>query len=62
MRKANLPKDGYIFRHKTNTDAFSRELYLAEGESLTEWEEITEGEYEAIRKEAMEKARNEIRI
>lgn len=60
MRKANYPKDGFIFRHKTNAEAFSRELYLAEGESLSEWEEITEGEYEAIQKEAMEKARAEM--
>lgn len=62
MRKANFPKDGYIFRHKTNTEVFSRELYLAEGKSLDEWEEITEAEYEEIQKEAEEKARNEIRI
>lgn len=62
MRKANFPKDGYIFRHKTNTEAFSRELYLAEGESLSEWEEITEAEYEEIQKKAEERARNEIRI
>ena len=42
MRKANFPKDGYIFRHKTNTDAFARELYLAEGESLKyEGEDVT---------------------
>lgn len=60
MRKANLPKDGYIFRHKTNTDAFSRELYLAEGKSLAEWEEIPEAEYNAMQKEAEEKARNEM--
>ena len=62
MRKANFPKGGYIFRHKTNTEAFSRELYLAEGESLSEWEEITEAEYVEIQKEAEEKARNEIGI
>lgn len=54
MRKANFPKDGFIFRHKTNTEAFSRELYLAEGESLSDWEEITEGEYEAIQENARE--------
>lgn len=51
MRKANFPKDGYIFQHKTNTDAFSRELYLAEGESLDDWKEITEEEYNAIQAE-----------
>lgn len=60
MRKANYPKDGYIFRHKTNTEVFARELYLAEGESLSDWEEITDAEYEEIRKEAMEKARLEM--
>ena len=56
MRKANIPKDGYIFRHKTNTDAFSRELYLAEGESLADWEEVTEAEYSAYMAEQEEKA------
>jgi hypothetical protein len=60
MRKAEFPKAGYIFRHKTNTDAFARELYLAEGESLDEWEEITEAEYEAIQKEADERERMEM--
>lgn len=54
MRKANYPKDGFIFCHKTNTDMFSRELYLAEGESLSDWEEITEAEYEAIQEQARE--------
>lgn len=62
MRKAEIPQDGYIFRHKTNTEAFSRELYLAEGESITDWEEITEAEYEAIQREAEEKARMEMRL
>ena len=60
MRKANYPKDGYIFRHKTNTDLFSRTLYLAEGESLDDWEEITEGEYEAIQEESRAKAFEEM--
>lgn len=48
MREAQYPKDGHIFRHKTNTDIFARELYLAEGENLDDWEEITEVEYEVI--------------
>lgn len=47
MREAQYPKVGYIFRHNTNTDIFARELYLAEGESLDDWGEITEAEYEA---------------
>lgn len=47
MREAQYPKAGYIFRHKINTDTFARELYLAEGESIDEWEEITEAEYES---------------
>ena len=62
MRKANFPKDGFIFRHKQNTDAFARELYLAEGESLDEWEEITEADYEEIQREAEEKARAEMEM
>lgn len=57
MRKASFPQNGYIFKHKTNENAFARELYLAEGESLSDWEEITEAEYEAIQREAEEKAR-----
>lgn len=62
MRIANFPKDGHIFRHKTNTEAFARELYLAEGESLDDWEEITEGEYEALQKETAEKSRAEMEM
>ena len=54
MREAHFPKEGYIFQHKTETELFSRELYLAEGESLDDWREITEAEYEAIQAEAME--------
>lgn len=47
MREAQFPKNGYIFRNKANTDIFARELYLAEGESIDDWEEITEAEYES---------------
>lgn len=47
MREAQHPKDGHIFRHKVNTDTFARELYLAEGENLDDWEEITEAEHES---------------
>ena len=54
MRKAHFPKEGYIFQHKTETELFSRELYLAEGESLDDWCEITEAEYEVMQAEAME--------
>ena len=62
MRKAKFPKEGYIFRHRTNTDMFSRELYLAEGESLDNWEEITEAEFEAIQAETEAKARAEMGV
>lgn len=48
MREAQFPENGYIFRHKINTDTFARVLYLADGESLDDWEEITEAEYEVI--------------
>ena len=53
MREAQHPKDGYIFRHKVNTDTFARELYLADGESIDDWEEITEAEYESEQVKAM---------
>lgn len=59
MREANFPKDGYIFRHKTNTDAFSRELYLAEGESLDDWEEVPLEEWDQFQKEQEAKVREE---
>lgn len=48
MRKAEKPKKKDIFQHKTNKELFARELYLAEGESIDAWEEITEAEYAAI--------------
>ena len=53
MRKAQYPKEGYIFQHKTNTETFARVLYLAEGESLDGWGEITEAEYEAVQAKEM---------
>ena len=54
MREAKLPKEGYIFRHKENKDLFAREIYLAEGESIDGYEQITEAEYEAIQAEMIE--------
>ena len=45
MREAQHPQDGYIFRHKVNTDIFARELYLAEGESIDDWKQVSESEY-----------------
>ena len=46
MRAPYYPKDGYIFRHKENRDAFSRELYLGDGVTIDEYEEVAESEYE----------------
>ena len=57
MRKANYPTNGHIFRNKSNTDLFSRTLYLADGETIDEWEEITEEEYAAIVAEQKRAAR-----
>lgn len=48
MRQAELPKEGYIFQHKENKEIFARMLFLAEGESLDDYEQITEAEYQAI--------------
>jgi hypothetical protein len=48
MRKPVFPKEGYIFRHKENKDIFARVLYLADGESIDDYKQITELEYEGI--------------
>lgn len=34
------PKEGHIFRNKLNPDDFSSELYIGEGRSADEWEEV----------------------
>lgn len=54
MREAKYPKEGYRFKHKENDDSYPLVLFLGEGESLDDWEEITEGEYSAIVSEETE--------
>jgi hypothetical protein len=55
------PHEGYIFRNKTNPDDFSSALYLGKGRSVDEWNEVPISIYEQWKKEAEEKARNEMR-
>ena len=64
MREAKRPKEGfYAFRSKENPDECPFVVYPATGTKVEDfYDEITEAEYEAIQKEAEEKARNEIRI
>ena len=54
MREATYPKEGYIFRHKENKDDFARILWLAEGASIDDYEQITEAEYEATQAAEMQ--------
>lgn len=56
------PHEGYIFRDKTNPDDFSSELYIGKGRSVDEWEEVPISIYEQWKKEAEERARNEMRM
>lgn len=51
MREAKCPKKGYRFKHKENDDSYPLVLFLGEGESLDDYEQITEAEYQRIRAE-----------
>ena len=51
MREAKYPKEGYRFKYKTCEGSYPLVLFLAEGESLDDYEQITEAEYEAIQTE-----------
>ena len=39
---------GHIFQHKVKKDEFARVLYLGEGVTLSDYQEITEAEYEKL--------------
>lgn len=54
MREAKYPKKGYRFKHKENDDSYPLVLFLGEGVSIDDYEQITEAEYGAIRKEGDE--------
>lgn len=47
MRTAETPKNGYAFKHKTSGD-ISFVLFLGTGDSIDNYEEITEEEYEKL--------------
>jgi hypothetical protein len=49
MVTETTPKTGYAFRHKGTGNVYLA-LYLGDWDSLDNYEEITEAEYEEIRK------------
>lgn len=53
------PHEGYIFRNKANPNDFSSALYLGEGRSADEWEEVPIEEWEKAQKEQELKMRAE---
>lgn len=55
-----IPHEGCIFRNKANPDDFSSALYIGEGRTIEEWEEVPISIYEEWQKEAEEKARAEM--
>ena len=44
-RKSICAKEGYIFQHKERTDEFASILWLGEGVSIDDYQEIPEEEY-----------------
>ena len=40
------PREGHIFRNKTNPDDFSSELYIGKGRSFDEYDEVPIAVYE----------------
>ena len=59
IRKPKIPEAGYIFRHKENKDDFSRMLYLGDGVSIDDYEEIFEFIYDDYLAEQEKLAINE---
>ena len=53
------PKEGYIFRNKANPDDFSSALYLGEGRSADEYDEVPIEEWEKAKREQALKMRAE---
>lgn len=47
-REPIYAKEGYIFQHKERTDEFASILWLGEGVTLADYQEITEAEYEKL--------------
>lgn len=48
MREAIYPKEGYRFKHKEHEGSYPLVLFLGEGVSLDDYDQITEAEYEVI--------------
>ena len=46
VRKPEIPDEGYIFRHKENTNDFSYMLYLGTGVSLDDYDKVPIAIYE----------------
>lgn len=44
-REPIYSSEGHIFQHKEKKDEFARILYLGEGVTLADYQEITEDEY-----------------
>lgn len=55
-----IPPEGCIFRNKSNPDDFSSALYIGEGRTIDEWEEVPISIYDEWQKEAAEKSRAEM--
>lgn len=53
MREAIYPKNGYRFKHKTREGSYPLVIFLGEGASIDDYEQITEAEYQAIKAEEM---------
>lgn len=45
-REPIYAKEGHIFQHKERADEFARILYLGEGVTIDDYQEITDEEYE----------------
>jgi len=53
-REPTYPKEGHIFQHKERQTEFSRVLFLGSSDTSSNWQEITEAEYEEIMKGQLE--------
>lgn len=60
MHKYKKPSEGYIFRSKANPDDFSSALYIGEGRSIDEWEEVPLAVYEEHQREQATKMMIEV--
>lgn len=58
MHEYKEPKEGFIFRNKTNPDDFSSALYIGKGRSFDEYDEVPLAEFEAYQEEQREKMLN----